>query len=117
MSRRLWIYSAVVLIIVVELTFYAIEVIGSNKKIASLNSEALSTRQAELANYLKDQTDQRKLISLAKKLKNQDSSLIQLVADKAYELAPDSRDAVLLAYAFHPELKSKLLELDPLYQE
>lgn len=117
MAKRFWYYLAALITAVILLTYYAINITVSHRQISHYNAESLENQKSSLENYLTKQTDPRKLISLAKRLKGREDALIQLVADKAYELAPDSRDAALLASAFHSELKDKLLELDPLYQE
>ena len=70
-----------------------------------------------MSSYLARQTDEHKLIRFAKQLKDRDPAILELVVDRAYEVNPKNRDIVVLASIFHPELKPKILEIDPLYAD
>jgi len=86
----------------------------------NLNRQTADNQQQQIEQmkaYLTQQSDPRKMVRLTFRLSSSASKeIVQLVADKAYELKPDSRDIVLLDSIFHPELKDKIIELDPLYQ-
>jgi len=117
MSNRFWFYLGVAIVIVGLFSYRT----GVRNKISNdINRINLESRQAalsDLSKYLEKQTDERKLVSLAKKLRNRESWLLEAIIDRAYAINPKSRDITLLASEFHPELKEKVKILDPLYKE
>ena len=86
-----------------------------NNEVGRIEQASQQERVANIARYVATQTDERKLVSLAKKLSHSDKETLRIIIDRAYELNPGSRDITLLASTFHPELKARILELDPLY--
>ena len=115
MSGRFWFYLAVLIVGAGELSLLVGGRARLNNELSRLNQAAFEEQEAALKPYLARQTDERKLVSLAKRLKQGDQRLLQLIIERAYELNPNSRDIALLASYFHPELKEKVKELDPLY--
>lgn len=80
-------------------------------------AQGLKTAQTDLQKFLTKQTDGPKLIGLARRLNKNQPELVKPVVEKAYALAPTNPDAVLLASAYHPELKAKALQLNPLLDQ
>jgi len=115
MTSRFWFYLAVVIALVGLLVFGLIERAKSQVEVSRIDHRAQIERTANMSTYLQHQTDEIKLIRLAKQLKNSQPELVGLVADRAYAINPNSRDVLVLDSYFHPELTSKLLEVDPLY--
>jgi len=117
MTGRFWFYLAVTIVIIAELTWLHGGRNRLNNELARLDNAAAQQQLTSLRGYLGKQTNERKLVSLAKLLKNREAWLLQPIIDRAYELNPNSRDIALLASFFHPELKERVKELDPLYGE
>lgn len=117
MKSRLWLYLSSAVIVAILLSVAVGLEAKINDSIKTKNQQSLDNEKTEMTQYLAKQTDPFKLVSLAKKLIIINPPLVQLVADKAYELNPNRRDIVLLDSQFHPELKSKLTVIDPLYPE
>lgn len=115
MDKRFWFYLGVLIVIAGEISYYRATQNRIAQELARLNLSAQEQRINDLKNYLGRQTDERKLVSLAKKLRFSEAKTLQLIIDRAYELNPNSRDITLLASEFHPELKERVKELDPLY--
>lgn len=116
MSRRLWFYSVFMVILIALFGWYSLERSQVNKE-SEKQAVAFAQEQKEVwQNYLDKQTDEHKLVQLMKKNPNLDEVALKLITLKAYELAPTNRDVTILASFFQPELKEKVLELDPLYQ-
>ena len=115
-TGRFWLY-AIALAVVFSLYLWRVAAIYSiSNQIRQSNQLSLQIQQDSLENWLNHQPNERKIISLAKLLKNREPALLQKLIDKAYALNPNSRDITLLASDFHPELKDKVLVLDPLYK-
>lgn len=115
MKPRFWFYLAALIIIIGLLTgLLSIRNAGTNE-VARLDQIYLERQLQDLNSYLANQEDERKLISLAKKLHHADWRLLQPIIERAYEINPNSRDIALLASVFRPELKQRVRELDPLY--
>lgn len=117
MNHRLWFYLGAAVVI---LGLYGWRLAGTysiNNQISRINQASQQSQSDNLRRWALNQTDERKLISLAKRLKNRDQWLLQILIDRAYALNPNSRDITLLASQFHPELKPKVLILDPLFQK
>ena len=51
------------------------------------------------------------VVSLEVPLKEYD----KLIIDRAYAISPNNHDVLVLETQYHPELKSKLIQVDPLY--
>lgn len=116
MSGRFWFYLTSV-VIIIGLYTTRIAVINSlNNTIAKIEQTSRQERIDNLRRYAANTQDERKLVSLAKKIRYEDKEILQTLIDRAYELNPNSRDITILASEFHPELKSKILQLDPLYK-
>jgi hypothetical protein len=115
-SNRFWFYFLVIIIVAGLLTVLYTERSRLDHRIASLNDQSYQLQRQQLQSYLDQQTDARKLVSLAKHLATGDQRLLGMIIDRAYQLNPNSRDIALLASNFHPELKKRVQELDPLYQ-
>lgn len=117
MSSRFWIYLGT-LIIVAGLYSWRIATVNAvNNEVSQIEQASQQERVNNISRYVSTQTDERKLVSLAKRLKNTDKETLRIIIDRAYELNPGSRDITLLASEFHPELKEKVLQLDPLYKK
>lgn len=117
MSARVWLYLTAAVIAVALITRGTLVISAVNKEIAALEAESIANQKDSLAMYLAEQSDEHKLLRLAKQMKNSDPALLIMVADRAYEVNPKNRDIVVLASFFRPELKPKILEIDPLYSE
>lgn len=116
MSSRFWFYLGS-LVVVVGLYSWRIATVNTiNNQVSRIEQVGQQERVKSTAHYIKTQTDERKLVSLAKRLKNGDRETLKIIIDRAYEINPGSRDITLLASTFYPELKEKVLELDPLYE-
>ncbi|HUD21105.1 MAG TPA: hypothetical protein VMQ44_03510 [Candidatus Saccharimonadales bacterium] len=115
MHGRIWFYLAAIIIIAGLVCYYEAVKNRTSRQVATLERAGVQDQKDQLASYLQKQTDAYKVISLAKQMKNASPDLIEMMADRAYQLDPTNRDVVLLSSAFHPELKSQVLKLDPLY--
>jgi|SRR3989344_2128525 len=114
MSSRFWFYLGSV-VIVAGLYTWRVSVINSlNHEMGNINQASQQERAKNITRYVATQTDERKLVSLAKRLKDGDQETLLIIIDRAYELNPGSPVITLLSSTFHPELKAKVLELDPL---
>lgn len=116
MGLRAWFYLAFIIILIGLVSWWAAGRNQLNQAAAQQLEDSQRDQERSLKGYLAKQTDSRKLVSLAKRLKNADSAIIRLVVERAYELNPNSRDIALLASFFNPELKDRVRELDPLYK-
>lgn len=114
-SHRTWYYLAAAIIITALLVFGALETNSIRRQQILIQSQSSSLLQQQLQNYVANQTDPHKLISLAKRLQGADSAVLQVLIDKAYAFNPNDRDVAALDSQFHPELASHVTELDPLY--
>lgn len=114
-NHRTWYYLGAAIIIGALIVFGMIESNNIRRQQILIQSQSTSDLQQEMTNYVAAQTDPHKLISLAKRLKDADSSILQIIIDKAYALNPNDRDTLVLASQFHPELASKITQIDPLY--
>ncbi len=115
MSSRAWFYLGAVIIIAGMLVYAAVERAKINQQQILIQDQSTAELKDTLTPYLAKQTDGHKLISLAKHLNGTDPSVLQLIIDRAYALEPKDRDILILDSAFHPELKSQIIALDPLY--
>lgn len=113
---RFWFYLAVSIVILGEFSFYKIDQNHIAAQQSRIEKTAIESQVSSLDSYLALQTDERKLVSLAKHLRNSSPVILKPIIDKAYALNPNSRDITLLASYFHPELKARVTELDPLYK-
>jgi len=116
MSKRFWFYLTAIVVIAGLYTWRLAVVNGVNNQIGRIEAAGQAERVGNLHRWVDAQKDERKLISLAKKLRYLDNASLQVLIDRAYALNPNSRDITILASQFHPEFKSKILELDPLYK-
>jgi hypothetical protein len=117
MNPRFWFYLLFGIIIVALFSYWAGERNGIQKTLIQQEQQSLNDRHESIKTYAAKQTDARKLVSYAKNISSADSKSLQIIIDRAYELEPNSRDIVILASEFHPELKKRIQELDPLYEE
>ncbi len=117
MVSRFWFYLATAIILSGLGSYLSWVKTRQGSEIAAINQAAAAERSMAMESYLAKQTDGRKMISLAKNLQSTAPELVQPIVLKAYELLPNSRDAALLASYYRPELKEKVKELDPLYEE
>src|SRR3989344_6941683 len=114
MSSRFWFYLGSI-VIAAGLYTWRVSVINSlNLEMVKINQDAKQERAENMSRYVATQTDERKLVSLAKRLKDGDQESLQIIIHRAYQLNPGSPVITLLSSTFHPELKAKVLELDPL---
>lgn len=114
---RFWFYLGVLVIVAGLYTGRTLAVNSINDEISRIDQASQQERIENITRYVATQTDERKLVSLAKRLKDSDQTTLQIIIDRAYILNPGSPTITLLASTFHPELKEKVLELDPLYKE
>lgn len=117
MIGRFWFYLPVLIIIAGLGSYLSWIHTRQDSELAAIELASDKQRQASMAVYLAAQTDGRKMISLAKTVEKTAPELVEPIVLKAYELLPNSRDAAILASHYRPELKEKVKELDPLYQE
>ncbi|MEK7170827.1 MAG: hypothetical protein AAB774_00785 [Patescibacteria group bacterium] len=117
MSNRFWFYLASIVIVAGLYSWRIATVNAINNEIGRIEQASQQERVKNITRYVASQTDERKLVGLAKRLKNSDQETLRIIIDRAYALNPGSRDITLLASQFHPELKARVLELDPLYKE
>lgn len=117
MTGRFWFYLPSLIIIAGLGSYLSWVKAHQNDQLAIINLAAAQERREGLDRFLSRQTDGRKLISLAKNLEKTEPELVEPIVLKAYELLPNSRDAALLASHYRTELKEKVKELDPLYEE
>ena len=117
MSSRFWFYLGSLVIVAGLYSWRIASVNAINNEVSRLEQANQQERVKNITNYVAGQKDERKLVGLAKRLKDSDRETLQIIIDRAYELNPGSRDITLLASTFHPELKDKVLELDPLYKK
>jgi hypothetical protein len=116
MNRRVWFYLTALIIIGVIIIYGSLEIKNINREQILIQDRRTSENRENIKNYLATQNDPIKLISLAKNLKSSDTQITELIIDKAYALAPSSKDILVLDSQFHPELKNKITAIDPLYQ-
>lgn len=115
MGARFWFYRGAAIIIVGLVSLLVAETTATNRAVERLNSAAATARSNQLQTYLAKQTDPHKLVRLARALVATDQITdAQAVIDKAYELEPNSPTITLLASQFHPQLKKRVQELNPL---
>lgn len=114
MSRRLWLYTIAASIILLLIAFRAGSVHSVNKKADKAIASQNASQSSALDSYLSKQTDAFKLVALAKLQPTADSAYLQKVIDRAYQLNSTSPQIAYLASFYHPELKSRVKELDPL---
>lgn len=117
MTSRFWFYLGA-LVVAAGLYSWRIATVNAiNNEVGRIEQAGRLERIESVGRYVATQTDERKLVSLAKRLKNSDAETLRIIIDRAYALNPGSRDITLLASYYHPELKKRILELDPLYEE
>ncbi|MEK7202018.1 MAG: hypothetical protein AAB669_00585 [Patescibacteria group bacterium] len=116
MTGRFWFYLGSLVIVAGLYSWRTATVNSINNEVGRIEQASQQERVENITRYVATQTDERKLVSLAKQLKNSDQETLRIIIDRAYELNPGSRDITLLASEFHPELKTRVLELDPLYE-
>lgn len=114
-STRTWYYLGAAIIAGALIVFGMIQSNNVRRQQILIQSQSTSELQQQITDYVAAQTDSHKLIRLAKHLKEADNSVLQIIIDKAYALSPNDRDTAVLASQFHPELKSKVIQLDPFY--
>lgn len=116
MHGRFWFYLPVIIIITGLFSYLT----WSNSKIKSeillIEKQSQENRLNSINLWLNNQTDGRKLITLAKTFQLNQPELVEPVILKAYELLPDSRDVAILASHYQPEIKEEIRKLDPLYE-
>lgn len=116
-SSRFWFYLGALVVVAGLYSWRTATVNSINNEVGRIEQAASQERIGNMERYVATQTDERKLVSLAKKLSHSDKETLRIIIDRAYELNPGSRDITLLASEFHSELKGRVLELDPLYKE
>ncbi len=92
------------------------------KKVSATNltnqqAQFEKTSLADWQKYLDAQNDPHKLISLAKRIASNHPRLLEPLFDRAYKLAPGERDIVILDSYYHPELKKRVEDIDPLFEK
>jgi hypothetical protein len=97
------------------LVWYLSESRAQARVIGAINNQDQQEQTAQFDAYLAKQTDERKLLVLAKLLRSGEQWRLRKIADRAYALNPAARDVALFASYFKPELQEKVRQLDPLY--
>lgn len=115
MHVRWWLYMTAIIVGLILLFTGIFERNHIENKLAVSQSQRNHQTKNELARYLVKQTNPYKLVSLAILLKHSDNSILEPIIDRAYALAPDDASILILDSQFHPELKSKIAIIDPLY--
>lgn len=117
MSSRLnlFLYGGIIALVIAGYGNISIRrIVRQSEKQQAANNE---TQMVQMKEYLAKQTDARKMVRLSLKLApSGNKALTQAAIDRAYELKNNSRDIALLDSYFHPELKQRVVELDPLYE-
>lgn len=116
MSGRFWFYLGSAIVIAGLFSWYVSNQNSITLQMTRLEEQGRSVRLENLDGYLAKETDERKLVSLAKLLRHEEPLVLKPIIERAYELNPNSRDIALLASEFHPELNEKIKTLDPLYK-
>lgn len=114
MNNRFWFYLGVVIILIGLVAWWALGTAHADNNATTSQNLALQTDRQQLQKYLATQKNAPKLIGLAKRLNKTEPALVQPVIERAYVLAPTNPDVVLLESYYHPELKTKAQELNPL---
>lgn len=114
MTSRFWLYSALVIVIIGSISFWVVAKNNLNHRATIAGETLIKNDQATLTLFLAKQTDAAKLIGLAKRVNNSEPALVQPIVERAYALGSTNPDAVWLASYYHPELKTKALQLNPL---
>lgn len=115
MSSRVWAYLGFGIIVSALLVWYFSESRAQTGDIRAINAQDQQEQTASFDAYLAKQTDERKLLVLAKHLRGGEQWRLRKIADRAYALNPAARDVALFASYFRPELQEKVRQLDPLY--
>ncbi|OGD61758.1 hypothetical protein A3A71_00415 [Candidatus Berkelbacteria bacterium RIFCSPLOWO2_01_FULL_50_28] len=115
MSGRFWFYSGFLIVATGLLVWNSALKSRIAAEEVQITNASAQERIASLKEYATRQTNARKLVSLAKKLRFEDPAVLRPLIDRAYELNPNSRDITLLASYYRPELKERVKELDPLW--
>jgi hypothetical protein len=116
MTGRFWFYLGASVVIVGLYSWRLAAVNSVTHEISRIDQASLQAQSDSLQTWADGQTDERKVVSLAKKLRTRDQALLKILVDRAYAINPNSRDITILASQIHPELKDKILQLDPLYK-
>ena len=117
MSSRFWFYLGSLVIVAGLYSWRIASVNAISNEVSRIEQAGNQEQIKNITRYVAAQSDDKKLVSLAKRLKNGDKEILKIIIDRAYEINPGSRDITLLASSFHPELKDRVPELDPLYKE
>ena len=117
MHGRFWFYLPVAIIITGLFSYLTWNNSKIKSEISLIERISQENRLNSINAWLENQTDGRKLITLAKTFQHNQPELVEPVILKAYELLPNSRDAAILASYYKPELKEAVKKLDPLYGE
>jgi|GEM_PF-1307196 len=115
MPKRRWFYLVSAAIVLIEIgALIGISRFSQDKE-SAIDRQGVLEQVENLKSYLAAESDERKLVSLAKKLRHAPEEILEPIVLRAYELNPNSRDIAVLASHFRPELKERVKELDPLY--
>jgi hypothetical protein len=115
LNARGWYYLTSIVAVGCLCLWYAVSSSRISSQIDSAEAAGIENQTVSWQSYLSKQTDEHKLVRLLKRVSGADAKALELITLKAYELAPNNRDIVVLASYFRPELKEKVLQLDPLY--
>jgi len=117
MSGRAWFYLLASIVISGLLSFLLWNQSRLAQEQSKIEQDSLSAARLSMEDYLAKQKDGRKLVTLARRVNHIRPELVEPIILRAYELLPNSRDVAILASTYRPELKEKVKELDPLYQQ
>lgn len=115
MNGRFWFYSAFGIIVLGLAVWNSAVRSRVELQVSSIERAGLEQRVSQMKEYSAKQNNARKLVSLAKNLKNEDPAVLRPLIERAYKLNPNSRDITLLASYYRPELKERAKKLDPLW--
>jgi len=89
-SGRFWFYLGALLIVAGLYSWRTTTVNAINNEVGRIDQAGQQERVKNISRYVATQTDERKLVSLAKKLKNTDRETLRIIIDRAYALNPGS---------------------------
>jgi hypothetical protein len=100
MNNRVWAYLGFSIVISALLVWYFSESRAQTREIQTINNLAEQEQTTSFDAYLAKQTDERKLLVLAKLLRSGEQWRLRKIADRAYALNPTARDVALFASYF-----------------
>ena len=91
MSNRFWFYLGSLVIVAGLYSWRIASVNAINNEVSRIEQTGNQEQIKSVTRYVAAQSDDKKLVSLAKRLKNGDKEILQIIIDRAYEINPGSR--------------------------